>query len=209
MLIEARILATTDPLTGAYNRRHFFESLETELARAYSYSTPLAVIMFDIDDFKQFNDKYGHSVDDEILIMLTKTCQAHLRNFDSLCRYGGDEFVILFPQTNSTLAVNVANRLCQYVFPVDDPKWDKLIPNSIPSKHRRTTVTCYSWPGVHPEACMAHYAQQLEPFIEVLFEKGYDGLSLEGTYFERALYRATLKAWLDEEAEDAFPSLLA
>lgn len=99
--------------------------------------------------------------------------------------------------------------LDQYVFPVDDPKWDKLIPNSIPSKHRRTTVTCYSWPGVHPEACMAHYAQQLEPFIEVLFEKGYDGLSLEGTYFERALYRATLKAWLDEEAEGAFPPLLA
>lgn len=115
MLMEARILATTDPLTGAYNRRHFFESLETELARAYRYSTPLAVIMFDIDDFKQFNDKYGHSVGDEILIMLTKTCQAHLRNFDLLCRYGGDEFVILLPQTNSTLAVNVADRLCQLI----------------------------------------------------------------------------------------------
>jgi len=92
--------------------------------------------------------------------------------------------------------------LDQYIFPADDPKWDKLIPESIPSNHRRTTVTCYSWPGVHPEACMMHYAQQLEPFIEVLFEKGYDGLSLGGTYFERALYRATLKAWMNEaEAE--------
>ncbi|NJC95145.1 MAG: hypothetical protein FIB03_02220, partial [Anaerolineae bacterium] len=89
--------------------------------------------------------------------------------------------------------------LDQYVFPADDPKWDSLVPDSIPSKHRRTTVTCYSWPGVHPEACMTHYAQQLEPFMEVLFEKGYDGLSLDGTYFERALYRATLKAWMNED----------
>ena len=93
--------------------------------------------------------------------------------------------------------------LNQYIFPADDPKWDSMVPESIPSKNRRTTVTCYSWPGVHPEACMMHYAQQLEPFIEVLFEKGYDGLSLDGAYFERALYRATLKAWTPEEAEAA------
>lgn len=88
--------------------------------------------------------------------------------------------------------------LDQYVFPPDDPKWDSLVPESIPSKSRRTTVTCYSWPGVHPEACMTHYAQQLEPCIEVLFDRGYDGLKLDGTYFERALYRATLKAWTQE-----------
>jgi alanine dehydrogenase len=88
--------------------------------------------------------------------------------------------------------------LDQYVFPADDQKWDSLVPNAIPSKHRRTTVSCYSWPGVHPEACMMHYAQQLEPFIEVLFEKGYESLSPRGTYFERALYRATLKAWMDD-----------
>ena len=89
--------------------------------------------------------------------------------------------------------------LDQYVFPADDPKWDSLVPESIPSKNRRTTVSCYSWPGVHPEACMRHYAQQLTPFMEVLFEKGYDGLSHKGSYFERALYRATLKAWVQEE----------
>ncbi|HSG42467.1 MAG TPA: hypothetical protein VLA72_04865 [Anaerolineales bacterium] len=87
--------------------------------------------------------------------------------------------------------------LDQYVFPADDPKWDSTVPKSIPSENRRTTVTCYSWPGVHPEACMRHYAQQLTPFIEVLFEKGYDNLSLSGGYFERALYRATLKSWLE------------
>jgi len=97
--------------------------------------------------------------------------------------------------------------LDQYTFPANDPKWDALVPSSIPSKNRRTTVTCYSWPGVHPEACMTHYAQQLEPFIEVLFEKGYDDLSQNGLYFERALYRATLKAWLDQEAFAASSSV--
>jgi len=92
--------------------------------------------------------------------------------------------------------------LDQYVFSADDPKWKKLVPDSIPSKNRRTTVSCYSWPGVHPEACMMHYAKQLEPFMEELFEKGYDNLSLDGTYFERALYRATLRAWMQEDQTD-------
>lgn len=91
--------------------------------------------------------------------------------------------------------------LNQYVFPPDDPKWDQLVPAEIPSRHRRATVTCYSWPGVHPEACMKHYARQLEPLMYHLFKKGYDGLSLHGDYFERALYRGTLKAWLQGEID--------
>jgi alanine dehydrogenase len=93
--------------------------------------------------------------------------------------------------------------LDQYVFHPDDPKWDQLVPESIPSKHRRTTVTCYSWPGVHPEACMQHYARQLQPLMYHLFNKGYDGISIYGDYFERALYRGTLKAWLQGEADAA------
>jgi alanine dehydrogenase len=91
--------------------------------------------------------------------------------------------------------------LDQYVFPTDDPKWDMLVPDSIPSMNRRTTVTCYSWPGVHPEACMRHYAYQLELLLPPLVEKGYDGLSIEGDYFERAIYRGTLNAWLQGEAD--------
>ena len=61
--------------------------------------------------------------------------------------------------------------LDQYIFHADDLNWDKTVPSSVNSKNRRTTVTCYSWPGVHPEACMLHYAQQLKPFVELLFEK--------------------------------------
>jgi alanine dehydrogenase len=91
--------------------------------------------------------------------------------------------------------------LDQYVFHPDDSKWDQLVPESIPSKHRRTTVTCYSWPGVHPEACMHHYARQLQPLMYHLLKKGYEGISLSGDYFERALYRGTLKAFIQGEVD--------
>jgi alanine dehydrogenase len=85
--------------------------------------------------------------------------------------------------------------LDQYIFTPDDPNWNKTIPQAVPSEQRRTTVTCYSWPGIHPDASMLHYAQQLEPLMQTLLATGYDDLSPQGGYFERALYRAALKAW--------------
>lgn len=80
--------------------------------------------------------------------------------------------------------------LDQYLFLPNDPNWTQTIPASIPSSARRTTITCYSWPGIHPEACMEHYARQLEPLMETLLTKGYENLTLHGGYFERALARA-------------------
>ena len=77
------------------------------------------------------------------------------------------------------------------------PKWNATIPENIPTEARRTTVSCYSWPGIHPEASMEHYARQLAPFMRVLVSKGYDSLSLDGPFFERALYRGTLKYFLN------------
>ncbi len=82
--------------------------------------------------------------------------------------------------------------LNQYIFMPDDPVWDKTVPASIPSSNRRAVVSCYSWPGIHPEACMEHYARQLEPLMEALLTTSYDSISLNGSYFERALARAKL-----------------
>lgn len=82
--------------------------------------------------------------------------------------------------------------LNQYKFQADDPNWDQSVPEGIPSQNRRAVVSCYSWPGIHPEACMEHYARQLEPLMEVLLTKLYDGLQEEGGYFERSLVRAKL-----------------
>ncbi len=82
--------------------------------------------------------------------------------------------------------------LDKYIFAPDDPDWDKTVPESVPSRNRRAVVSCYSWPGIHPEACMEHYARQLEPLMEVLLARPYDALTLDGNYFERALARAKL-----------------
>jgi len=89
--------------------------------------------------------------------------------------------------------------LDKLIFEWNDPDWEKTVPASVPSKHRRTVVSCYSWPGTHPEECMHHYAQQLKPLMTELFEKGYDRLSPDGDFFERALYQGTLKAWSELE----------
>lgn len=86
--------------------------------------------------------------------------------------------------------------LDKYVFLADDPEWDLTVPPSIPSTERRTVVSCYSWPGIFPEACMEHYAKQLLPLMKRLFKKGYAGISPQGDFFERAINRATLKDWL-------------
>jgi alanine dehydrogenase len=92
--------------------------------------------------------------------------------------------------------------LDKYVFQPEDKDWEDTVVPGVPTENRRTTVTCYSWPGFHPEACMTHYAQQLNPMMPVLFRKGYDGLSPDGGYFERALYRATLESWENQKAQE-------
>ena len=88
--------------------------------------------------------------------------------------------------------------LDQYLFLPDNSNWDITVPATVPSKNRRAVVSCYSWPGIHPEACMEHYARQLEPLMDVLLTQPYEALTLEGNYFERALARAKLPDTPDE-----------
>lgn len=86
--------------------------------------------------------------------------------------------------------------LDQVIFEKDGPNWGKTIPQSIPTVNKRKTVSCYSWPGIHPESCMRHYGQQLLPLMQVLNKKNYHTLSPDGLYFERALFRARLDSYL-------------
>ena len=86
--------------------------------------------------------------------------------------------------------------LDQFVFEKDDPNWEKTIPKSIPTKNRRKVISCYSWPGIHPESCMRHYGQQLLPLMRILSKKNYHTLSPDGLYFERALFRARLDSFV-------------
>jgi len=104
-------LATTDPLTGLYNRRHFFELADMEIARSVRYGHPLACIMFDIDFFKRINDSYGHLFGDRVLQAMVWRCRENIRRVDIFARYGGDEFVILLPETGLKRSKLLADRL--------------------------------------------------------------------------------------------------
>ena len=105
-------LATTDPLTGLYNRRHFFDLADMEIARSIRYGHPLACIMFDIDFFKRINDSYGHLFGDRVLQAMVWRCRENIRRVDIFARYGGDEFVILLPETGLRRSKQLTGRLC-------------------------------------------------------------------------------------------------
>lgn len=108
---EIEKLSITDQLTGVYNRRKFDNSLEEEVQRARRYSEELALIMIDMDHFKDVNDTYGHQVGDDVLIVTAKLISEHVRNVDIVGRYGGEEFVVICPNIGLEQAVVVAEKL--------------------------------------------------------------------------------------------------
>ena len=108
-------MAITDSLTGAYNRRYFYEFAENEIARSKRYQKELAVIMVDIDHFKMVNDEFGHLVGDQTLKMVVDTITCQLRKVDVLCRFGGEEFVIFLPETSLESALVAADRICRAI----------------------------------------------------------------------------------------------
>jgi diguanylate cyclase (GGDEF)-like protein len=107
--------AETDKLTGIFNRRHFESSLELEIQRARRYGAPLALLMIDVDNFKLLNDHHGHLVGDRMLCRLARECESCLRISDVFCRYGGDEFVIIAPETTALAAMALARRMRQNI----------------------------------------------------------------------------------------------
>jgi two-component system cell cycle response regulator len=108
---EVQRLAIHDPLTGCFNRRHFLILTSQELDRSLRYKRPLSLLMLDIDHFKDFNDSYGHPIGDQILCALVDICQSQMRNVDIVGRYGGEEFLILVPETSIEGARKMAERL--------------------------------------------------------------------------------------------------
>lgn len=104
-------MAITDPLTGVGNRRHFDDALLAELKRNNRSRTPLALLMIDIDHFKRVNDSIGHQAGDRILKIVAETLRVSVRSYDTLCRFGGEEFAIVMPDTSSGQAATVAERI--------------------------------------------------------------------------------------------------
>ena len=108
---ELEDLASKDPLTGLHNRRHFSEVVSREFAAAERYGSDLTCLMFDLDHFKQINDRLGHRAGDEALISLANTITSELRTSDIAARFGGDEFILLLPQTSAMAARTLADRI--------------------------------------------------------------------------------------------------
>src|SRR6059058_5354722 len=115
--VKARLehLAQTDSLTGLYNHRFFHERLRAELTRASRSHDPVAVLMFDLDDFKRVNDVYGHGAGDQLLVQLARVASETVRGSDVVCRIGGEEFGVIMPSCDAGDAMGLANRLVERV----------------------------------------------------------------------------------------------
>jgi diguanylate cyclase (GGDEF)-like protein len=100
-----------DPLTGLFNRRYLEESLELECSRAERSKQPITVVMVDVDHFKRFNDTFGHDAGDLVLKNIGELLRRSIRQGDVACRYGGEEFMLVFPGTSASEAVGVAERV--------------------------------------------------------------------------------------------------
>ena len=112
---ELEQLSNRDPLTGVFNRRHLTMSLNTEIIRHTRSGAALSLLMLDIDHFKKINDTYGHHAGDLVLQQVATRLSEELREYDVLTRYGGEEFVIILPDTTLTEAEGVAQRLLQSI----------------------------------------------------------------------------------------------
>ncbi|MBW2598233.1 MAG: diguanylate cyclase, partial [Deltaproteobacteria bacterium] len=104
-------LAITDGLTTLYNLRHFYKQLEVEIGRCSRYGHSLSLLLLDIDNFKMYNDSYGHLEGDKVLVRISQIIKSCLRTMDSAYRYGGEEFTVILPETKGKKAKNVANRI--------------------------------------------------------------------------------------------------
>ncbi|MDT0596400.1 GGDEF domain-containing protein [Glaciecola petra] len=113
-------LASTDPLTQVCNRRVLLEKLNDEHDRAIRYHRNLSILMLDIDDFKSINDSYGHDEGDKVIVAFAQTLQKNCRALDYVGRYGGEEFIVVMPETNIDEASQLANRIIESVSEISD-----------------------------------------------------------------------------------------
>lgn len=113
LLEQVQKLAIMDPLTEIYNRRIFFDVANREIVRSIRYHNPFSIVMIDLDRLKQVNDNYGHPAGDAIIRESVKIIKANLREIDTFSRYGGDEFIILLPETGLVGGQKVANRIME------------------------------------------------------------------------------------------------
>jgi diguanylate cyclase (GGDEF)-like protein len=108
---QLKVLATVDGMTGLFNRRHFLALAEIEWSRYQRHGRPMSLVLFDIDRFKSINDGFGHYAGDHVIMKIAEICRQQRRKSDIIARFGGEEFLILLPETELTAAQRIADRL--------------------------------------------------------------------------------------------------
>jgi diguanylate cyclase (GGDEF)-like protein len=149
---ELRLLATKDPLTGLLNRRHFFQLAEDECARCRRYGRPITVVMLDLDHFKKVNDNHGHAIGDEALRLTAAAMRKELRQQDLICRYGGEEFVVLMPETDAQRGYEVQERIRAGIAQIDLRDGDQVVP-------LRVSIGVTQW---HPPESISHAIERAD-----------------------------------------------
>lgn len=139
-------LAATDPLTGIWNRRAFFEAFGVEFRRAQRYGRNLSVLMIDLDNFKQANDLGGHAFGDYVLSATAKIIREHLRESDMAGRYGGEEFAVILPETDGAHAAPVAEKL-RAAIEAFEFRTNRYPPPGGPPRHFTVSVGVASLPA--------------------------------------------------------------
>ena len=168
-LIQA---ANTDPLTGLYNRRQFFYLGKKELRRAHRTGNAVAVLMIDIDNFKTINDTAGHDVGDQVLVAVSNTLTLVLREFDLVCRFGGEEFCVLITDTTKEGVEEVCNKITSTIRSLSINNWT--------DQHSPVTVSV--------GACLIEKMIDLESALKVADAAMYQAKSLgkNQTYYSVA-----------------------
>jgi diguanylate cyclase (GGDEF)-like protein len=133
-----KIMSVTDGLTGLFNHREFYQALRRELERARRYRHTLSLLIIDVDDFKQFNDRYGHPAGDSALRRVAELLKRCARTTDILSRYGGEEFAVILPESTPAGALMVAERMKTEV------GGHNFIPNSRYPVHLTVSIGIYS-----------------------------------------------------------------
>ncbi|MBE0556777.1 MAG: GGDEF domain-containing protein [Proteobacteria bacterium] len=174
-------LAITDELTGLFNRRGFLQLGEREFERAVRFNRPLAALMFDLDHFKRVNDTYGHPAGDQVLRALTGCFRQNTRGIDVVGRYGGEEFILLLPETPLPEAVQIAERLRESIAALSVPVCPSNSAASTQDVHITVSI------GI---AVVAPHIRKLSVLIE---------LSDQAMYRAKASGRNCIMVWKEPE----------
>jgi two-component system chemotaxis response regulator CheY len=158
--LEARLqeMATHDPLTGLLNRRAVYDHAEAELNRARRDTTPTSLVLLDVDHFKSVNDRYGHLIGDQALKLVADILRSHRRTYDWVGRWGGEEFLIILPNTSSAEAQVVAERVREGIAAATLP-----LPDGKPLEMRASLgVTSTALTTTPPSAALDRLVQQAD-----------------------------------------------